>query len=156
MSTGFGAFLGRCCAGSDAPLTKPFASKPVNNTHPIDLALVALVGIAEAVWWLFRTVLVPAIVIALVIVGYSPTSEESVALPEEAKISCVSPKQKNPVSDSDLAELPKTRRIGRVFDHPLNAIAEELSELTNRELMTMVGTRKKLTKSQLVAALVAC
>ena len=103
----------------------------MSQHHPIELFLVALLGLAEGAWWLFRTVLVPAIVIAVVILGYSPTR---VATPPS----------------------PPHVAITAPFTHQLAETADSLKQLTNRELMAMVGTKRKLTKTQLVAALVAC
>lgn len=105
----------------------------MSNHHPIDLFLVALIGLAEGTWWLFRTVVVPAIVIALVVVGYSPTR----------------------AMNAPTAPVTPEREPAPMI-HQLAETASHLNGLTNRELMSMLGTKRKLTKAHLVAALVAC
>ena len=125
----------------------------MSDHHPIDLFLVALIALSEGIWWLFRTVLVPAIVIALVVVGYSPTRAVN------APTAPVTPEREPAPITSQLSETAlTTSQLGESepMIHPLVETADHLKGLTNRELMAMVGTRKKHTKAQLVAALVAC
>ena len=107
-----------------------FASRFVKNTHPIELAIVLVIGLCESAWWLFRTVAVPAIVIVAVLVGYSPTRGETPSAP------------------------PQTAHTAPMI-HPLSSVGDDLKGLTNCHLMALVGTKKKLTKAQLIGALVA-
>ena len=111
----------------------------MKSIHPIELAIVAVIGLCEGLWWLFRTVLVPTIVIVAVLAGYSPT------------------RGVEPVTTPIVATPPETSQTAHTapFMHPLALVGDELRQLTNRELMGLVGTRKKLTKAQLIGSLVA-
>ena len=107
-----------------------FASNIMKNAHPIEIAIVVVIGFCEALWWFFRTVMVPTIVIVAVLVGYSPTRGETPSAP------------------------PQTAHTAPMI-HPLSTVGNDLKQLTNRHLMALVGTKKKLTKAQLIGALVA-
>ncbi len=107
-----------------------FASNIMKNAHPIEIAIVVVIGLCEALWWFFRTVMVPSIVIIAALIGHSPTRGETPSAPPQA--SHVAP-----------------------MIHPLAMVGDDLQLLTNRHLMALVGTRKKFTKAQLIGALVA-
>ena len=115
----------------------------MKNTHPIELAIVLVIGLCEALWWLFRTVLVPAIVVVAVLVGYSPTRG----------IAPTSAIHTEPTIQAAQTRLQAT--LTAPIIHPLASVGDSLKELTNRQLMALVGTKKKLTKAQLIGALVA-
>lgn len=50
------------------------------NVHPIELALVALLVVLEAVWLLARTVLVPLAALAITAAGWRPTARHAQVL----------------------------------------------------------------------------
>ena len=120
-----------------------FASRFMKNTHPIELAIVLVIGLCESAWWLFRTVVVPAVVIVAVLVGYSPTRG-------------VAPTSANHTEPTiQAAQTPSQAALAAPIIHPLTSVGDSLRQLTNRQLMALVGTKKKMTKDQLVGALIA-
>lgn len=105
--------------------------------HPVEALLLVGLAVLWAAWTLARAVLTPLIALLLTIV-WRPVPGAAEAAPAVPEL------------------MPEPIAAPSPVIHPLAVLAEQLMAHTQRELMEMARTRRRLPKSQLIAQVIAC
>jgi hypothetical protein len=127
----------RCAAG------RSIRPGNMNRTeaHPVELAIVAALVVADALLTLVVAALVPLVALVLTLVVSPRTGPIGPELPEI------------PTPPPAAPEAP----LARPQPHPLATLAAEMQLLPVTQLRAMTGTRSKsIRKAQLIAMVAAC